>query len=129
MATMQAEQVMPPFNTPRTWKALRYRHILFFSVASLLLYAQWSIYTSFIVGLQHQSNKLFNKETGIVLSTLVPGRILGWYSILCALLPLEKARRSSLSARRKYARLIICMVTRGRNIEVRWPGFHDLTIA
>lgn len=64
---------------------------------------------------------LMNLECLLLLCSLVPGRVVHWCSIAAALLPFRTEQYACSPVTRRLDRFIVCLVTRGLNVNVGPP--------
>jgi hypothetical protein len=98
-------------------RVVHYRHIIFLLICLFVLYIH-----SFIdpgrLNVHLRSDSRCNPQTILLLLVYVPGKLLGWYSTICALLPLQMQRLAQQDQKRVFTRFILCYVTKGLNTEV-----------
>lgn len=99
-------------------RAVQYRHVIFLiSFITLLFIHNWVNPENFNIHLVDDVG--IYTQTIFFLLIFVPGRILGWYSMGCAMLPLGMRSLSCREQTRDFKRFILCYVTKGENTEVR----------
>lgn len=100
-------------------RIIHYRHKIFLLLLSAMLYVHTLIEPRKL-NVHILSDIRYNVQTMLLLLVFVPGRILGWYSIMCALLPLRMRDLGQRERQRQFTRFMLCYVIKGHNIKVSY---------
>lgn len=105
-------------NHTNAVRVIHHRHG-FFLILFLFTFYCHSLIEPRIFNIYLLPNVQINRPTCLLLFLYVPGRILGWLSAFCALLPLRMHQLSRKESKRRFSRLLLCYVTKGHNREVQ----------
>jgi hypothetical protein len=103
--------------------ALQYNFVAFIVIAiPLFCYFYFRLRPSVLI----DEKIAFNLSTAVALLVMVPRQFLAWLSILVNLWPVRPDQYRKSAKTRSFSRLLICLASKGDNIDVRHPMLCSL---
>jgi hypothetical protein len=104
-------------HTSELFRLVKYRHIAFVLLSAVFVPLHYHSARG-ILSLQQSSHIIFNVDSLALIFFLFPSRLFWWYGIAVSLAPFKVDQYKLLLRSRNFGRFILCLVTRGSNVEV-----------